>query len=254
MIYRLFQQKTATDASSLSVPPMRDWLTGYPTRLAVYAISSIAASQFVFYRIETEGLAYAGRENGPVELGQAALAVCTALLLAFAAYRLRGRATLMIVGACLVGYAAARECDQWFESVFFDDAYKYLVGAPLFLIAVTTLAMNPKRFLAELHETARHPMMTIFVIAGIHICGFCQILDRPGLWSELGAGSEMTKAAVEEFAELFGYLILSFAAIEAFSAAHAEARATALAGTGARTRTGAELPVTESSSVVARSH
>ena len=50
------------------------------------------------------------------------------------------------------------------------------------------------------------------------------MFDRPALWTAIGDGpeAETTKAAVEELAELFGYLLLTFAGVESVAMASAD--------------------------------
>jgi hypothetical protein len=122
----------------------------------------------------------------------------------------------------MVGYAAARESDSIFEAVFFDDAYKWLVGLPLFLVAVASLWIDRRRVVADAMWLVRQPAITLFAIGGIYLCTFCQILDRPDMWNSISSTGEATatKAMVEEFAELFAYAILAFAGIEALALAH----------------------------------
>ncbi|MEM6471658.1 MAG: hypothetical protein AAF802_19010, partial [Planctomycetota bacterium] len=119
-------EANATDTQPL--PGIRELVTSYPVRLAVYSVSAVLLCQFVFAMIQERGLEYAARENGPVEIGQVVLALSTAILFVVAASCFKKKSATLAISACLVGYAAARESDQWFEAVFFDDAYKHLVG------------------------------------------------------------------------------------------------------------------------------
>ncbi|KAA5545190.1 hypothetical protein FYK55_05830 [Roseiconus nitratireducens] len=190
--------------------------TGYPGRLTVYGLTAIAVCHLLFELIGRNSVDQIAHEQGLVERSQVAMAVFTCVAFFYAAAKSSTGRTGLILCACMVGYAAARESDAWFESVFFDDAYKYLVGLPLGVIALVATYLGRKRVLPESLALVPTPALTLFAIAGIYLCSVCQVLDRPDLWSELGAAKDArtTKAAVEEFAELFGYLVLAFSAVE----------------------------------------
>ncbi|QDV46599.1 hypothetical protein Enr13x_65080 [Stieleria neptunia] len=195
----------------------------YPVRLLVYALVATAVCQLILLAVRGNGVEFVGRENGPVELAQVVMALFTSGCLFIAAVQMPVGRTLLVLCGCLVGYAAARECDSWFESVFFDDAYKYLAGAPLLGVAIAALVRGRKQLVGESAALLRTPSMTIFAIAGIYICTLCQAFDVPHLWTAGGVSPspETTKAAVEEFAELFGYLLLAFSGVESLAMAFA---------------------------------
>lgn len=194
----------------------------YPARLFAYAIITFALFQGVFYGLLRSGSGFIAAENGPVESAQVYLAIFAALCLFYTAYRSRrGRAGL-IVCAAMVGYAAAREADSIFEALFFDDAYKWLVGLPMLAIAITALWVDRKRVIPDALWLVRQPSVTMFAIAGIYLCAVCQLYDRPAMWSEItgGATADTAKATIEEFAELFAYVLLGFSGIEGLAMAH----------------------------------
>jgi hypothetical protein len=210
-----------------------DWtqaLFSYPVRLAVYLILVVVVCQIVLAAIRQHGITIAADENGPVEKAQVGFALFTSACLFFAAARIRVGRTLLTICACMVGYAAARECDVWFETVLFEDAYKYLAGLPLLGIALSALFRGRKQIFHEVMTLTRTPTVTIFAFAGVYICCVCQVIERPVLWAAVGTGDEaiLTRAAIEEFAELFGYLLLAFSGVEsvAMALASCESRAT----------------------------
>lgn len=206
------------DASSTVWPGI---LFGYPARLFFYGLVAFAVCQLVFVAIRENGIAFAAIENGPVEQAQVWMALFASGCLFFAARRIKVARPGFILCACMIGYAAARECDTWFEQALFDDAYKYLAGIPLLVIALTALYRGRKQFISGSLPLVRTPAITIFSIAGIYICSICQVIDRPDLWAAIGEGpaAETTKAAVEEFAELFGYLLMAFSGVESVAMA-----------------------------------
>ena len=194
----------------------------FPVRLGCYAVMALGVFQGVYYGVEAFGSEFAGAENGPVENAQVLLAIVSAVCFFYAAFCMRkGRAGMIVCGA-MVGYAAARESDNTFEALFFDDAYKWLVGLPLFLIALSALWIYRSRVVRDALWLVRQPAVALFAIAGIYLCTMCQVLDRPEFWSGISSQDEAnaTKAMIEEFAELFAYLALAFAGIEALAMAH----------------------------------
>lgn len=196
-------------------------MVSFPARLTCYAIIAFVLVHAVFLGLIRSGSGFIGAENGPVEMAQVYLALFTSICMFVAAFRSRrGRAGLITCGA-MVGYAAARESDTIFETVFFDDAYKYLVGLPLLVASLTALAIDRRRVVRDALWLVRQPAVAFFALGGIYLCTFCQILDRPDIWRGISSPDEamQTKAMVEEFAELFAYAILGFSGIEALALA-----------------------------------
>ncbi len=196
---------------------LRSFLTSYPFRLGLYGLLVVGAYQLIYLGTVAWGPARMGAENGPIESAQAVLAVIASIMLFIAAAKTKiGRAGLICCGA-VVGYAAARECDVLFETLFFDDAYKYLVGLPLAVIAAIAIAVNRKTFLPETMWLARQPAATLFIVAGIFLIGVCQTLDRPAMWQEVSDPMQaaVVKGMIEEYAELFAYIVLALSSIEA---------------------------------------
>ena len=218
--------KRSRDDAETEATCRADWVRAamsYPARLTAYGFVAFSVCQLVFMAIRVNGIGFAALENGPVEKAQVWLALFACGCLFYSASRMRVGRTGLILCACMVGYAAARECDTWFEAVFFDDAYKYLGGKTLYAFASIAFYRGRKHVFRESLALVRSPSITIFAIAGIYICSLCQVIDRPDLWLAIGetAEAETTKAAVEEFAELFGYLLLAFSGIEAVAMAFA---------------------------------
>lgn len=197
-------------------PTIGEILRSYPLRICVYGAITVALYQVVFLGVTRWGPVVMGSENGPLEIGQVVLAIIAAVLIFTAAARTRLGAISLTLGGALVAYAAARESDLWFETVFFDDAYKWFVGLPMLTLVVFTVAIHRKKLVSDLFWLLNQPASTIFAIAGIFLCAVCQTLDRPGLWGGLSASEEAawTKAMIEEYAELFAYLLLAFAGVE----------------------------------------
>ncbi|WP_182868640.1 hypothetical protein [Stieleria mannarensis] len=213
----------SSDADRDDGPRQPGALFDYPVRLLVYAMVAFLICNLVLLAARGYGPEVIARENGPVELAQAMMAMFAAGCLFLAASRMQFGRPLLVVCGCLVGYAAARECDSWFETVFFDDAYKYLAGIPLFVIGAVALYRGRKQAVDQSLALLRTPAMTLFVFAGLYVCTVCQAIDVPDLWTAIGPSpaAEMTKAAVEEFSELFGYLLLSISGVESLAMAFA---------------------------------
>lgn len=200
-----------------STPPLGAILRSYPFRLGLYAIATLVLFQAVFWAIKTYGSETLSIENGPIEMAQVVLALVASAGLFYAASRaVVGRAGLVVCGA-IVTYAAARESDLLMETLFFDDAYKYLVGIPMMVLCGWIVVRKRRNLIGETMWLLRQPAATLFGIAGIYLCFVCQSFDRPDMWGAItnGAQVEATKAMVEEYAELFAYLLLAFSGFEA---------------------------------------
>lgn len=228
MVSRPYEPLSIEDESQPQTAETDSWvstciwaLTQYPARLTIYGITAFTLCYFLLGQIRIHGVAAYALENGPIERTQAFMAVFTSLCFFVAAWKMKVGRTGLIFCATMVGYAAARECDMFFEMLLFEDAYKYVVGIPMMLIALTAFWFGRKVVFPESLRLMRTPAATIFAIAGIYICSVCQIIDRPDLWQAIGEGpaAEITKAAVEEFCELFGYMLLTIAGIEAIAMA-----------------------------------
>ena len=173
--------------------------------------------QCVFMGIDQFGAEWMSRENGPIESAQAILALIGALGLFYAAATAKvGQAALTVCGAA-IAYAAARESDDLFESLLFDDAYKYLVGLPMFVLCVVVLVRKRDGIIRETLWVMQQPSATLFAIAGIYLCFVCQSYDRPGMWHAIADETQLaiTKTMVEEYAELFAYLLIALCGFEA---------------------------------------
>lgn len=212
----LFEMDNERDLD-LSSPTMGQLIRSYPARLCLYGVLTAILYQLIFLGVKDHGAALMGAENGPLELAQVAFALIAAIGLFYGATQIRvGRVGLIISGAA-VTYAAARESDLLFEDLFFDDAYKYFVGLPMCLLVAGAIAVDRKRIRGDVFWLMKQPAATLFVVAGIFLCGVCQTLDRPDLWGNLRYSTDavVTKAMIEEYAELFAYLLLAFSGIEA---------------------------------------
>ena len=189
----------------------------YPFRLCVYAAVTVAFFQGLYLLATHSDIGSLGAENGPIEVAQVVLVVFAAALF-YRAYRRanRGRSGLLVCGALLT-YAAARELDSVFESLLFDDAYKYLVGLPLLLIVARAVASRREHFLEDCLWLLGGPSATMFFVGGLFLCCICQFLDRSAVWASISSPTETAaiKVLIEESMELFAYLLLAFSGVEA---------------------------------------
>ena len=196
-------------------------ITSYLARLCIYGLIVLVSFQVLYVVLQNHGVRWLSAENGPLELAQVA---CLLFAVAAIAIAVRwtpiGRAALVGTAALLV-YAAARESDQWIEAMFFEDAYQTLVGIPAAACALLVAYSERDKLLKETMLIAHKPGATLFVIGGIYLCFFCQMLDRPKFWEENGLlGSDgYRKSLVEESAELFAYLLIAFSGLEAMISA-----------------------------------
>ncbi len=202
-----------------------DWIqlfTSYPARMVAYGLLTMAVFQYVYLLLQEHGCEHLAAENGPIELAQVA---CLLIAVAGISLALRwapiGRAVLVATGAIAL-YAAARESDSWFESAFFEDSYKWLVGLPAAIVVVKVAYSERQKLVAETLRIAHRPGSTLFTFAGIYLCFFCQMIDRPLFWPihALDTAGIARKALIEESAELFAYLLIAFSGFEAVIAAY----------------------------------
>jgi hypothetical protein len=204
------------------LPAWIQLLTSYPARLAGYGLLTMVVFQFVFSLLQDRGCMWLAAENGPLELSQVG---CLLIAVAGIAIALRwtpiGRTVLVATGAVAL-YAAARESDQWFESVFFDDAYKWLVGLPVAIVVIAVAYFDRGKIVNETLQIAQRPGATLFTIGGIYLCFFCQMLDRPLFWpvDVMDLEGISRKMLIEECSELFAYLLIAFSGFEVMISAH----------------------------------
>jgi hypothetical protein len=201
-------------------------LTSYPVRLVVYGLITMAVFEALYALLQSRGAVVVASESGPIERIQVVCLLLGAVGIGVAVWWTPiGRAVLVATGATAV-YAAARESDSWFEANFFNDAYKWLIGAPLAMIVVSVAYRERSKLIDETLRMSVRPGSTLFTIAGIYLCFFCQLLDRPGFWSEAGisVGVNSQKLLVEESAELFAYLLIAYSGCEALIAARHDRR------------------------------
>ena len=190
---------------------------GYPGRLVAYGLVAFILGQMLYAAVLERGWEIIGQEDGPVERTQTALAMFAAVAFFVAAKKSTyGKAGLVLCGS-LAGYAAGRECDQWLETHLFNDAYKYLIGLPLLAITLVVGWKHRRTALADSIPLARTPAITMFGVAGVYLCAVCQVFDRPDFWAAIADHENVfaIKTLVEEFAEIFGYLLIAFAGVEA---------------------------------------
>ncbi len=117
------------------LPTVSQFLRSYAFRVGVYGIITFLVFHCTYLAIQAYGGAVMGAENGPIEMTQLTLAILAAASLFCAARWARiGRAGLVVCGA-VVAYAAARESDLFLETYLFDDAYKWVFGLPLAVLA-----------------------------------------------------------------------------------------------------------------------
>ena len=197
-------------------PSISDILRSYPFRFAVYAVITMVVFESTYAAIQAYGPQVMGAENGPIEVAQVMLAIVAAIgLFCAACWSPFGRSCLVTCGA-MTAYAAARESDLWFEMLLFDDAYKWLVGVPMAVLTLAVVTIDRRRLIGDTMSMMRHPAATMFGIAGLFLCLVCQVVDRPEMWTGIATDNSVatTKALIEEFCELFAYLLIAFSGIE----------------------------------------
>tara|TARA_R110002049_G_scaffold2750_4_gene21952 strand:+ start:115134 stop:115883 length:750 start_codon:yes stop_codon:yes gene_type:complete len=202
---------------------IRAGFASYPVRLTLFGICTFALFAVIFFATTIYPPEWLSAENGPLELLQVALIGCASVTLFFAAFKsTRGRAALTIM-ASLAGYASARETDSLFESLLFDDAYKYFAALPLMLVCVSAVWRDRSNLRRDFAWVMNQRCTTIFAIGGTYLFCICQILDSPAFWggpnesdwAQSGQHAHAVKQMVEEFCEVFAYVLIGFAGVEA---------------------------------------
>ncbi len=188
-------------------------------RYALFGVMMFFSYLGIYTLVLLYGADWTARENGPVELSQVTFALMGSGLMFAAGLKCRGGRTGVWICASLLGYAAARECDQLFEHFLFTDAYKWVVGLPLICALGWVLWEHRDQIVSDSILMMKHPAAALFAMAGIYVCTFCQMLDRPLLWhsNDVRTASIFPiKVLIEESAELFAYAILAFAGLESY--------------------------------------
>lgn len=197
-------------------------MASYPTRLILYGVVTIGVFELSYALLCAGGVAWLAEENGLLELTQVGFLLAAVAGFTWAAVLSPADRNVLIITGCLILYAAARESDTWFETMLFDDAYKWLVGFPAAIVILFVLYKNRGQMLEDTLRIAMKPSLTLFAIGGIYLCFFCQIADRPMYWYASGSadGGGLQKSLVEENAELFAYLLIVFSSVEAVISAY----------------------------------
>lgn len=216
MLFHTNLSKSSNMKAGESITSISSFLRSQVFRFGIYTVLVCVAFESIYAGTCAMGPHFMGGENGPVELSQVVLAVlASAGLLTAAFISPAGRSALIACGA-LLAYAAARESDQFFESVFFDDAYKWIVGLPAAIVVVAVVMANPRRMISDVMWLMRFPAATMFSVAAVFLCFVCQVFDRPEMWTAPGmvGDTTTTKALFEESCELFAYMLIAFSAVE----------------------------------------
>jgi len=186
-------------------------------RLIIYGVITCGVFELSYALLCSGGVAWLAEENGPLELAQVAFLLTAVAGFTWAAVLSPADRNVLVITGCLTLYAAARESDKWFETMLFDDSYKWLVGYPAAIFILFLLYKHRGRMIEDTLRIAQKPSSTLFAIGGIYLCFFCQIIDRPMYWYASGStdGGGFQKSFVEENAELFAYLLIVFSSVEA---------------------------------------
>ncbi|MDG2013806.1 MAG: hypothetical protein P8J33_09890, partial [Pirellulaceae bacterium] len=144
-----------------------------PGRLVAYGVICFVVGQVLYELLVAQGVGFIAQENGLVEWLQAIFAIFAAVAFFIAAKRSDyGKAGLVLCGA-LIGYAAARECEQILESIFFSGAHKFLIGLPLLVIALAAAWKYRETVLTDSLRLVRTPAIVMFAVAGVYLCAVC---------------------------------------------------------------------------------
>ena len=171
-------------------------------------------------------------EGRCVESAQLGALCLSGLLLSIAAWRSArqsdGLSTALLFVALGVGLMVIRELDGFFDKVFFHGSWK--VFALPFLLAALAVALGRRRkwmdSVAALLGTRTGFLLEVFVLT---LLVFSRMFGTKAIWAELFTqtitpqltdeqapfAARIAKNAVEEVTELFAYMLLVAASIEA---------------------------------------
>jgi hypothetical protein len=91
----------------------------------------------------------------------------------------------------------------------------------MFVIVVWAIWQDRSHMLGDWLALSKQPAVTLFAIGGIYLICVCQVLDSTAFWA--GASGIMpsttspthpSKQMVEEFCEVFAYLLIAFSGVE----------------------------------------
>ena len=171
-------------------------------------------------------------EGNYVEAAQFGALVLSCILMAVAAgrsaRRADGLATALLCVALGAGFMAVRELDGFFDKAVFHGAWK-LFALPFLLAAVAVVLCRRGKWLdsiAALLETRSGFLLELFLLT---LLVFSRTFGIKQIWTELFThtttlhlteeqlpyAARIAKNAVEEVSELFAYMLLVAASIEA---------------------------------------
>jgi hypothetical protein len=186
-------------------------------RLLVYAVVCAGTFELLVLACAVGWGEAATAENGPVEATHLLLAAASAFLFSFAAHRSqpqRGLFSLLTIGAATL---AVRELDRIIDRHLVAGAQEAMFTAAAiaggFLVwqGRHSLPAQVNRFVESWAAGLLFAAMTVILL-------FSQLIGQRELWSGLMGDRYMwqVKRTAEESAELFGQLLLLFAAVESF--------------------------------------
>jgi hypothetical protein len=185
-------------------------------RLIGYAIAVGLVFQAVVVAARHGAGATLAVEDGPLETLQLVLALVSAALLFVAAARAATASRAFTFLGLVCGFFAVRELDHVLDVALWHGAWKWL-AAPLVAGALYLVWRTRSRLGDEILALTRTPTFYLAFFGFVVIVVYAQVLGQKQLWQAVMGDryQRPVKDMIEEATELFGYLVLTFAALEA---------------------------------------
>lgn len=196
--------------------PERGPALGYPIRMLIYAAIAALTMHLTLQVVEKDSLEHLASENGPIEIAQFAILILAASIAAYASKISPHLSTAIFSLSAGLFCAASREADDWFASMVFDDAYKWLVCLPLIAVVSLKFWKSRETIYHQCNEILSKPYGTTLAFTILMIGTLCQTLDRSSFWPTISVDPIVgdQKSVIEETVELFGYLLILFSTME----------------------------------------
>ncbi len=154
-------------------------------------------------------------EDGVVESLELAILLAIAMGCGWCAVREREARPVLVLMGGVVGLAAIREQDQWFDQFAHGS---WVVPAGLLAAGLAAYAWRRRRELGRgLGEIVRTPGWGLFVAGGLVSMVFSRLMGRKDVWNHLIEAPRLArnmKNMVEESLEVAGYALMLCALIE----------------------------------------
>ncbi|MEL7185239.1 MAG: hypothetical protein AAFN50_02245 [Pseudomonadota bacterium] len=169
---------------------------------------------------------YGTSEYSAVEIIQAIILACCAVIMAWTARNCPSQAPVAIPFGGMAIAFMIRELDYFFDRFIVDNFWQVLIAIPASLVIAYTYR-NRRRLQIALGRIWPSPGLTFLFCGAVILFAFVRLVGHEPLWQSILQDDykRVIKLAIEEFIELIGYFLWMVGTIEyAF-----QARAIALA-------------------------